>query len=165
MAGLFKLVQSGRPCPNPPAGRRLRHFKTLHLRGCIPGAEEDKQDVVSEERPLKLRERKKAVEKVSQEIGVSAEWLWDIEEEVCQTEMPGSLVHDLYHGRRACHPRFCVHGSDPQLIHLRRPLLKEESFKEIWNGGGYREFRRALKSDQHPFICRNCPAYSQGILT
>jgi MoaA/NifB/PqqE/SkfB family radical SAM enzyme len=122
----------------------------------------DKQDVVSEERPLKLRERKKAVEKVSQEMGVSVEWLWDIEEEMpkrrCQA--PWYTTYITVEGYvTPC----CVHGSDPQLIHFGN--LEEKSFKEIWSGGGYREFRKALKSNEPPFICRNCPAYSQGILT
>ncbi len=122
----------------------------------------NRTDVVNVEDPLKSKERRKAVGKVSQEIGVSVEWLWDIEEEVprrrCQA--PWYTTYITVEGYvTPC----CVHGSDPQVI--RFGDLKEKSLKEIWNGDGYREFRKALKSSQPPFICRHCPAYSQGILT
>ena len=134
----------------------------LHIQRMHTWGRDDKRGVVNEEGPLKLRERKKAVEKLSREAGVSVEWLWDIEEveskRRCQA--PWYTAYITVEGYvTPC----CVHGSDPQLIQFGH--LKEKSFKEIWNGGGYREFRRALKSDQPPFICRRCPAYSQGILT
>lgn len=122
----------------------------------------EKQDVVPWEEQLKLRERKEAIAVVSQETGVSVEWLWDIEEEkpTRRCQAPWYTTYVTVEGYiTPC----CVHGSDPQLIHFGQ--LKGNTFKEIWNGKGYREFRKALKSNQPPSICRDCPAYSQGILT
>jgi MoaA/NifB/PqqE/SkfB family radical SAM enzyme len=122
----------------------------------------DKQDVVSKEEQLKLRERREAIALASRETGVSVEWLWDIEEEkpIRRCQSPWYTTYITVEGYvTPC----CVHGSDPQLIHLGQ--LGEKTFKEIWNGKGYREFRKALKSSRPPSICRDCPAYSQGILT
>jgi len=122
----------------------------------------DKRDVVSDEEHFKLREKKDEVTIASQEIGVSVEWLWDIEEEkpIRRCQAPWYTTYITVEGYvTPC----CVHGSDPQLIHFGQ--LKGNSFREIWNGKGYQEFRKTLKSDQPPSICGDCPAYSQGILT
>jgi radical SAM protein with 4Fe4S-binding SPASM domain len=37
--------------------------------------------------------------------------------------------------------------------------LGEQSFPEIWDGPGYREFRRRLMSDDPPAVCRGCSLY------
>ncbi|MDA2915344.1 radical SAM protein [Nitrospinae bacterium AH_259_B05_G02_I21] len=51
----------------------------------------------------------------------------------------------------------CMHGTDPQVINFGN--LSQESFREIWNNQDYRRFRREMKSDEPPEICRNCPSY------
>jgi MoaA/NifB/PqqE/SkfB family radical SAM enzyme len=74
-------------------------------------------------------------------------------------------------GRRACQwpwraayisvDRFvtpcCIHGSDPKVINFGN--LDQASFGEIWNNRAYKRFRRELKSDEPPDICRGCPSY------
>lgn len=134
----------------------------LNIQRMHTWGKKDKQNLVNDEEQWKLRERKKQVTLASKEIGVSVEWLWDIEEEkpVRRCQAPWYTTYITVEGYvTPC----CVHGSDPQIIHFGQ--LKEDTFKEIWNGRGYREFRKALKSDQPPPICRDCPAYTQGILT
>lgn len=147
-----------------PALRLVRDLgiSRLNIQRMHTWGRKGKQDVVCYEKQLKLRETKEKVAIVSKETGVSVEWLWDIEEEktVRRCQAPWYTTYITVEGYvTPC----CVHGSDPQLIHFGQ--LKENTFKEIWNGKRYREFRKALKSDHPPFICRDCPAYSQGILT
>lgn len=52
-------------------------------------------------------------------------------------------------------PCCMVMGSDR--IELGR--LGEQSFDEIWRGGPYQEFRRALLGDDAPQVCRGCSLY------
>jgi len=147
-----------------PALRLVRDLgiSKLNIQRMHTWGREDKMNVVIDEEQLKLRERREIIALASQETGVSVEWLWDIEEEkpVRRCQAPWYTTYITVEGYvTPC----CVHGSDPQLIHFGQ--LKENTFKEIWNGKGYREFRKALKSDRPPSVCRGCPAYSQGILT
>ncbi len=121
----------------------------------------DKRDVVNDDEFLKLKGIKEEVTIASEEIGISVEWLWDIEDKkpIRRCQAPWYTTYITVEGYvTPC----CVHGSDPQLIRFGQ--LKENSFKEIWNGKEYQEFRKMLKSDSPPSICRECPAYSQGIL-
>jgi radical SAM protein with 4Fe4S-binding SPASM domain len=39
--------------------------------------------------------------------------------------------------------------------------LSEQSFPEIWNGAGYRDFRSRLASDDPPDVCRGCALYQR----
>ncbi len=57
----------------------------------------------------------------------------------------------------------CVQGSNPDVIQFGN--IFETPFAEIWNNKKYQAFRRALKSDSPPKICRGCPAYYTRILT
>jgi radical SAM protein with 4Fe4S-binding SPASM domain len=39
--------------------------------------------------------------------------------------------------------------------------LSRQSFPEVWNGEGYREFRRRLVADDPPDVCRGCALYQR----
>ena len=52
----------------------------------------------------------------------------------------------------------CENGSDPDKINFGN--LFQQSYKEIWNSEGYRQFRRELRSTTgRPKICVDCPSY------
>lgn len=56
----------------------------------------------------------------------------------------------------------CENGSDPKKINFGN--LFETSYRQIWNGEGYREFRQGLKSRaRRPKICEACPSYYQTL--
>ncbi|WP_417383340.1 SPASM domain-containing protein [Gimesia sp.] len=49
----------------------------------------------------------------------------------------------------------CCYKSDPRKFNFGNIL--EESFESIWNGEKYRQFRKALTSENPPDMCKNCP--------
>ena len=137
-------------------------IQQLYIQRMHRWGEEKKRDVESRGSGQELAEKKRAVEHLSKEIGLSVEWLWDIEGEEDSIRRCQAPWYTTYITAEGFVTPCCIHGSDPRLIHFGN--IQEKPFKEIWNSMGYQEFRRALKSDHPPFICRGCPGYSQRIL-
>lgn len=52
----------------------------------------------------------------------------------------------------------CCMIATPDRGHFGR-IAEDRSIAEIWNGGDYEKFRRALASDDPPDICRSCSVY------
>ncbi|HZU87657.1 MAG TPA: radical SAM protein [Stellaceae bacterium] len=67
---------------------------------------------------------------------------------------PWSLMYFTAHGRAipCCIAPFSMRGYDGFTL----GNATQQSLREIWNGPRYREFRRALLSDQPPSACASC---------
>ncbi len=67
---------------------------------------------------------------------------------------PWSLMYFTAHGRAipCCIAPFSVRGYDSFTL----GDATQQSLREIWNGPGYQDFRRALLSDEPPAACANC---------
>jgi pyrroloquinoline quinone biosynthesis protein E len=56
----------------------------------------------------------------------------------------------------------CCRIGDPEVIHFGS--IQEKRIKEIWNSGGYHQFRSAIKSNRIPSFCRQCyPIVGSGV--